>query len=142
MAVLVAVASSMGPRALGAQTITMSGDPATLVVHTAVAGAELDPVSDAGTTYAVTTTAANQRIVARLDAPLPPGVTITMQCAAPNGAGSRGAVMLTTSDQEVVGPIAVPGTYSALGVVYTLTATLKAGPVQTTARSVTISVVP
>ncbi|HEY2064777.1 MAG TPA: hypothetical protein VGG84_02385 [Gemmatimonadaceae bacterium] len=138
-----ALLMALGPgafRSLGAQTIATSGDPAALVVRSAVAGADLDPAVDAGTTYTVTTAAPNQRIVARLDAPLPPGVTITIRCAAPSGAASRGDVTLTSTDQEVVGPIPTIGTYSALAIVYKLSATVKAGAVPTTARSVTMSV--
>jgi hypothetical protein len=126
---------------LGAQTITASGNPGVLTVRTATAGFEPDPVSDATTTYALTTTIANQKLVARLDAPLPTGVTLFIQLTAPAGAISRGQVSLTTVDQEVVGPIPTPGTYTGLAIVYKHVATVKAGSVPTTARVVTVSVV-
>jgi hypothetical protein len=135
----IALAFSAVP--LSAQTMTASGDPGALIVQTATAGSEPAPASDAMTTYVVTTTSANQKIVARLDAPLPNGVTLTFQAAAPAGAASRGPVALTTADQEVVGPVPTPGTYAGLAIVYTLSSTVKAGPVPTSARTVTLSVV-
>ena len=140
-ALLSFAALAMCAAPVSAQSIAVSGDPGALVVHTATAGLEPDPVSDATTTYVVTTTSAIQKIVARLDAPLPNGVTMTLRAAAPAGATSRGAVALTTADQEIVGPVPTPGTYTGLAIVYTLTATVKAGPVPTTARTVTLSVV-
>lgn len=136
-----AAAHGLVARRLDAQTIAVSANPAVMTVSTATAGFEPDPVSDASTTYAVTTTAANQKIVARLDAPLPAGVTLTIQLAAPSGVVSRGQVPLTTLDQEVVGAIPSAGTYMGLAVVYRLAATVRAGPVPTTARTVTITVV-
>jgi hypothetical protein len=138
---LVLVAPILAAPRLRAQTVVVSGDPAALTVRSATAGLEPDPASDATTTYAVTTTGANQKIVARLDAPLPVGVTLTMQCTAPPGAASRGQVALSTLDQELVGPIPTPGTYAGLAIVYTHRATVKAGPVPMTARVVTISII-
>src|ERR1700737_389740 len=67
--------------------------------------------------------------------------TITTIQLTPSGALSRGLVSLTTVDQEVVGPIPTPGTYAALAIVYRHAATVKAGPIATTARVVTMSVV-
>jgi hypothetical protein len=127
-------------RPLAGQTITVSGDPAVLVVHSAVAGLEPDPASEAASTYAVTTTAVNQRIVARLDAPLPDGVALTVRLAAPTGATSRGPVRLSMADQELV-IVPTPGSHAGLAVAYTLTATARAGPTSTMSRAVTLTVV-
>jgi hypothetical protein len=138
---LFAAAHAVGIARLGAQTVVVSGDPATLIVHAAAAGGELQPVTDAMTTYAVTTTSANQKIVARLDAPPPLGVTLMIQLAAPSGAASRGPVTLSVLDQEVVGPIPSPGTYAGLAIVYTHSASVKAGPIPMATRTVTISIV-
>ncbi|HEX7939872.1 MAG TPA: hypothetical protein VF483_12870, partial [Gemmatimonadaceae bacterium] len=44
-------------RALGAQTVSVSGDPALLRISTAIAGTDPTPVSNAVTTYTVTTPA-------------------------------------------------------------------------------------
>jgi hypothetical protein len=137
---LIGLAALAMPSVVSAQSVAVSGDPAVLTVGTATAGREPDPARDAATTYTVTTTAANQKLVARLEAPLPAGVSLTIQLAAPSGATSRGQVALTTSDQEVVGPIPAPGSYAGLAIVYTHVATVSAGPLQPTARVVILTV--
>jgi hypothetical protein len=126
---------------LAAQSVIISGDPGSLDIGTASAGAPLDPASDATTTYTVTTSAAGQRIVARLDAPMPRGVTLTIELTAPTGAASAGEVTLSTVDQTVVGDIPSAGSYSSLAITYRLSAATSAGPVATAARSVIFTVV-
>lgn len=132
-------AGAMAP--LAAQTIAVSGDPSPMTVQTATAGSQPDPVAESTTTYSVTTSASNQKIVARLESPMPAGVSLTVQLVAPPGASSVGAVTLTTTDQDVVGPIATPETAAGLSVKYELSATVSAGPVATTTRTVVFSVV-
>jgi hypothetical protein len=141
MVVLAALAVVLSATALRAQTAAVSGDPGVLTIHSAPAGQELDPASDAATTLAVTTTGPNQKIVARLDAPLPDGITLSIQLGAPSGAISRGRVRLATTDQELVVAIPTAGTHAGIAIVYTLEATVRAGPLPTTARAVVISVV-
>jgi hypothetical protein len=140
VAIVVGAFAATTARPLSAQTITVSGDPSVLAVQSATAGLEPDRVSEATTTYAVTTTAANQRIVARLDAPLPEGVTLTVRLAAPPGATSRGPVTLSVADQELVA-VPAPGSHAGLAVSYTLTATVRAGPMPSVGRAVTLTVV-
>jgi hypothetical protein len=135
----VAMALLIMASALSAQTIAVSGDPAVLTVRSATAGLEPDPASEATTTYAVTTTSPNQRIMARIDAPLPEGMTLTIRLAAPPGATSRGPVTMQTADQELV-QIPTPGSYAGLAVSYTLTAVVRAGPVPSLGRGVTLTV--
>jgi hypothetical protein len=123
--------------------ITVSGNPGALTITSAAApGAGLQPASDASTTYSITTTAPNQKIVAHVNANLPAGVTLKLELAAPAGASSAGPVSLTTSDTEVVGAIPVAGTYPGLTITYTLSANVSAGVVATTPYSVVFSVVP
>jgi hypothetical protein len=131
----------LAPARVRAQTLAVSGDPGVLSVSAAAAGGGLMPASDASTTITVTITSANQKLVARLDAPLPSGITLTMRVVPPPGAASRGAVALSTSEQEIVGPVSATGTYPGLQIVYQLSATVAAGPVPATARAVIISAV-
>ncbi|HEX7049326.1 MAG TPA: hypothetical protein VF188_03855 [Longimicrobiales bacterium] len=109
------------------QTITVSADPAPLVVATALAGAEPDPVTDATTTYDVAVGAATARIVARLGTALPPGVALELELEAPPGATSVGPVALTLLDQDVVVGIPAGTNASGLAISYTLSATAQAG---------------
>jgi len=142
IAVSLGILLAMPCHRLWAQTVTVSGDPGMLTVGSAPPGSPLDPASDASTTYTVTTTAAGQRIVARLDTPLPSGVTLTVSLTPPSGAANEGEITLSTVDQTVVGSIPAAGTYSGLAITYRLAAVTAAGPVPTTVRSVVLTVVP
>lgn len=126
---------------LDAQEITFSGDPGLLTIQFATAGYAPDPASDVSTAYTVTTIAPQQRIVARLDAPLPSGVSLTIALTPPVGVASTGDVVLSTVDQTVVASIPTAGTYSGLAVTYRLSASTAAGPVPTDVRSVVFTVV-
>ncbi|HEX6938882.1 MAG TPA: hypothetical protein VF158_05680 [Longimicrobiales bacterium] len=123
------------------QMLSVSGDPAPLAVSTAVPGFAPAPVADATTTYDVTTGPTLSRIVARLDAPLAPGVTLTVELEAPTGATALGPVALTTADQDVVVDIPASTIEAGLQIRYTLTATMAAGvvPVQTPAVIFTLT---
>lgn len=132
----------LGRAPLGAQTIAVSGTPGLLRVSTAVAGSQPVAVSNATTTYTVTTPRANRtyRISARLDAPMPPGVTLTASLAAPPGATSLGAVALDATGRDVV--TGVRRNTSATGsITYQLSATVDAGVVPLSSRTVTLTIV-
>src|SRR5690349_5937430 len=96
-ATLLLIAST---RAIGAQTMAVSGNPGLLRVSTAVAGSEPIAVSDAVTTFTVTTPAGggNQKwqVTMSLNANMPAGVTLTASLAVPlNSQGvSTGAIAL------------------------------------------------
>jgi hypothetical protein len=120
-------------------TLTLSGDPAPLVVSTAVAGNAPDPVMERSTTYSLSAIDITSRITARLDAALPPGVTLKVSLAAPPGATSSGPVALSTTEQDVVRGI-LTGSYTGLSITYTLQATSGAGVVPPSAPSVTFTV--
>lgn len=126
------------PRALDAQSITVSGDPAVLTVDSAVPGSPLDPVPDLSTTYDVSASDTAQ-VTARLGRTLPDGVTLELELEAPAGAVGQGFVQLTTVDQAVVMSID-PSTYSNLGVTYRLSATTGAGAVPLSSRDVVLTV--
>lgn len=121
-----------------AQEMTLSGDPQALVIATAVAGLGPDPVWDEGTTYSLMTTATSS-IEAQLDAPLPPGVTLSLQLEPPPGALGAGTVALGTVPQVLVSSIPA-GTYSGLGIRYQLTATVAAGVVPVSSRRITFTI--
>jgi hypothetical protein len=132
----VCIASSLA----GAQTITVSGASA-LTIITAIAGAQLTPVSTSNATYSVTTSFANQKIVGHIQPALPPNVALTITLGAPTLATSSGPVQLTSSDQTLVSGILVPATYNALAIHYTLSATVAAGVIGTTTYQVVFTVV-
>jgi len=101
--------------------LTVSGNPATLIVNSATAGNAPASISASGGTYAVTTNEANQKITASLDQPLPAGVTLELWLAAPTGASSAGDVPLSTAAADVVTGISAIAA-SALPLTYRLSA--------------------
>lgn len=132
----------LGTAPLGAQTIAVSGTPGLLRVSTAVAGSQPVAVSNATTTYTVTTPQPNRtyRISARLDAPMPLGLTLTATLAAPPGSTSLGAVALDATDRDVVTGIR-RNTNTTRSITYQLSATVDAGVVPLSSRTVTLTIV-
>jgi hypothetical protein len=119
-------------------TLTVSGNPGTMTVSTAVAGNAPDPVTEGSTTYTLVDVTTVSRITARVDAPLPTGVVLKVTLAAPTGAVSSGAVSLSTVEQDVVRLIPI-GSYSGLAITYQLSATSAAGVLPLTGPVVTFT---
>jgi hypothetical protein len=138
---LVAVLTAAAAWPLAAQgTVRLAADPAPLVVAEAAAGAAPEPAEGAAS-YALEGVAAPSRLTARLGTPLPAGVTLWVTLDAPSGAVSRGAVRLTTAEQEVVWGIPA-GDHPSQTVTYALHATTAAGTVPMAAVDVLFSLVP
>jgi hypothetical protein len=137
---LVALLAAVHPTPGRAQ-IALNGTPSPLVVAGAVAGAQPESVTDATTTYDVTNSSPTQsaRILARLDAPLPAGVTLEITLEAPPGATSLGPVALTVADQPVVVGVPPQGGGTGLRVTYRLTAMVSAGVRGTESRQVILT---
>jgi hypothetical protein len=119
--------------------LAVSGNPAPLVVSAAIAGQSPTGATGSTTTYAISTNESNQKIVASLDQPLPPGLGLHVQLAAPAGATSSGSVALATAAADVVTGISA-STSSALMITYSLDASPAAGVTSAT-RTVTYTVV-
>lgn len=134
------IGTGMTSQAVGAQSIILSSAPATLVVREAVPGSELEAAVDVTTSFDLVTTAPGQRIVARLEEPLPRGLTLTIEVVAPAGAASAGRVQLGMLDREIVGAIPTPGSYTGLSITYRLTALTTAGTVPRSVGRVLFSV--
>jgi hypothetical protein len=119
--------------------ISVSANPGSLVVSTAVAGGAPFPVSETTTTYSVETVTAGQRITAALDAPLLAGMTLEIELAAPSGAASSGRVALSIVARTVV--LDIPqGQFSGLAINYYFTATTAAGVVPRDVRGVILTI--
>ncbi len=126
--------------ASAAQTLEASGDPSALVISTASAGYSPDPVQDVSTTYDLIVALDGARIVGRLDAPLPEGVTLEVTLEPPAGAVGHGPVALSTDDQDLVTLIDA-GSYAGLSIQYDLSAGVDAGVLSATGRLVTYTLV-
>ncbi len=132
--------------------IAVSGNPAQLVVSTAVAGQQPDPVIDNSTTYAITTNdnrpdgtggATTQKITAVLSAPLPPNTALLINLVAPIDVGltaiSAGNVPLAVVAADVV-TLIDRSADPAKGITYTFSASVAAGVVGAVNATVTLTI--
>lgn len=118
--------------------IAFAGSPS-LVVSTAVPGSPPTSVSNATATWAVTTNQSGAKITASISAAMPAGLTLSANLAQPTGATSNGLTALSTTAVDVVTGITKLAE-SALGVTYQLDATVTAGVVASTSRTVTYTI--
>ena len=119
--------------------IGVSGNPAALTINTATAGEAPDAVSDATTTYALTTNETGQKITGNIDTAMPSGLTLTVNLAAPTGATSSGATSLSGVAADLVTGITTLNE-SGLGITYNLSATSAAGVVGAASKTVTFTI--
>lgn len=115
----------------------ISGSPATLLIDTQ---AKMAGVSDASTTWSITTNQSDMKVQAQLDSDMDDFVTLTVAFAAPTGAGSEGPQALSTTAVDLVTGI-TELEQAGLGVTYNLSATPGAGVVAEASRTVTYTIV-
>lgn len=120
-------------------TISVSGNPGSLVVNSATAGSNPDDATDSSTSWAVTTNLSSQKLTAAVGTTMPSGVTLNLNMSAPTGGTSSGDVSLSTTAADVVTDITQLAE-SALGISYTLSATPDAGIVAETTKTVTLTI--
>jgi hypothetical protein len=119
--------------------ISTSGNPAALIISAAVPGSDPTTVSNALTTYAVTTNVLDATITAAIDADMPPGVNLSVALAAPTGATSAGDVSLDQVDRPVVTGLTGLAV-SGKTITYKLSATAAAGVIASDSRTVTFTI--
>ena len=119
--------------------IGVSGNPGALIINAATAGSAPDAVTDATTTWAVTTNEETKKITAAINTAMPSGLTLTVNLGAPTGATSAGAVTLGTTAADVVTSISTLNE-SSLGITYQLSATSAAGVVASANKTVTFTI--
>ncbi len=118
--------------------LAVSGSP-TMAITSATAGSGLTSATSTGSSYAITTNEANQKITASINQPMPAGVTLEVQLGAPSGASSMGTVQLGTAGADVVTGISTTAS-SALPITYRLNAGTQV-QLAPTARTVTFTIV-
>lgn len=123
-----------------AQSLSVSGSPGAMVINTAIAGQPPTGASDVATTYNVRAQNRNTpaKITARLNAPMPAGMTLTIQMQLPTGATGGGPITLDATDREILGNITTTNN-AARTITYTLSATPEAGVVPIQSRTVTFT---
>lgn len=120
--------------------IAVSLASVSLVVNSATAGAQPDADTDATSFYAITTNGTNKRIQAKLDTAMPADTTLVVNVEVPSVGSSAGDVTLTATDQDVVTGITEVAD-AASGITYTLDATVAAGIIGASSRTVTFTII-
>jgi opacity protein-like surface antigen len=116
--------------------ISFTGAPS-LTITTAPTGSAPSSVTDATSSWAVTTNQTGAKVSASIPTAMPANVTLSVHLAAPAGATSpAGQALLTTTPVDLVTGI-TPTATSGLAVTYQLTATAAAGVVISQTRVVT-----
>lgn len=119
--------------------ISVSGNPGALTVSAATAGSEPDQVTEATTTYNITSNGTGKKITGAIDTAMPSGVTLVINLAAPTGATSAGDVTLGTTAGDLV-TVITQKAESAKTITYKLSATVAAGVVTSAQKTVTLTV--
>jgi hypothetical protein len=118
--------------------LTVSGSPEPLIINTANAGSEPISVTDASTTYAITTNGGNnsRKITAQLDSDMRDGLTLCITLLGPTGADTPPTdVILTTTPANVVTCINSVA-QNGLTITYTLSAAATVGVVNQAIKTV------
>lgn len=119
--------------------ISVSGNPAAMTVSAATAGSQPNAVTDATTTYAITTNQSNKRITGAINTAMPDNTLLKVTLTAPTG-GSASQVTLTATAQNLVTGISTLAE-SGLTISYEFSATVSAGVVASASKTVTLTVV-
>ena len=127
--------------AQAANTVSVSGSPAAMMITTATAGFAPNSITNVVTTYTARAKLANtpQKITGALNAAMPVGMTLAVTLAATTGATSNGAVTLDATTRDLVGNITNTTTQTR-GITYVLSATPAAGVVLSQSRTVTFTI--
>jgi hypothetical protein len=129
---------SVGIEIQSINQIAVTGSPS-LVINTAVAGAQPTQAT-ASASYAITTNDTVRKITVEINQNMPNNTLLKITMAPPTGGTSAGAITLSTTPQDAVtGFGMVTGTGLAIG--YTLDATVAAGLLAPTTRTVTFTIV-
>jgi hypothetical protein len=119
--------------------IAVSGSPATLTVSAATAGSSPTQVSDATTSYGITTNESSRKITAAINTNMPAGITLTIDLVAPTGGTSAGDVSLSTVAADAVTGISTLAESSKM-IAYKLSATIATGVVASASKTVTLTI--
>jgi hypothetical protein len=118
--------------------IAFVGTP-TLAITTAVAGSAPTSVTDASSTWSVTTNQTGAKISASIPTALPAGVTLSVNMTQPTGGASLGYKPLAVAPVDLVTGITTVA-QGSLGLTYKLDATVVAGVVTSQTRVITYTI--
>jgi hypothetical protein len=121
--------------------ISVSGNPGNLTVSTAMAGSQPSQVTDATTTYAVTTNQTSAKITGQITAggAMPGNTTLYINLTAPTGGTSAGDVSLSNGSASDLVTVITKLAESGKTITYKFSATAAAGVVTSTQRTITLT---
>ncbi|OFX15320.1 MAG: hypothetical protein A2Z18_08100, partial [Armatimonadetes bacterium RBG_16_58_9] len=114
-------------------------DPAALNITSTTAGSDPATVTDATTTYNISTNQTNRKITAAINTAMPSGTTLTITMAAPTSGVSAGAVTLSATAADAVTSIDTEAA-SSKTITYGFTATMAAGVISSASKTVTLTI--
>jgi hypothetical protein len=119
--------------------LSVSSPTVSLVVNAATAGGAPNAVTDATTTYAITTNETNRKITGSINSNMPSGVTLSATLGAPTGATSGGKMTLSTTAADLVTGVSTLNE-TGKAITYELSATSAAGVVPSATKTVTLTI--
>ncbi|HEV7991516.1 MAG TPA: hypothetical protein VGP25_06795 [Gemmatimonadaceae bacterium] len=133
----IAVLLLYGSKTAMAQQVLSPAGP--IVIASAVAGAQPTSVVAAAPGYSgVVPFVGQKKIVGQLNTATPAGVTLAVRITGSSGGTSLGYVALGIAAKDIV-IATTPAFYSTVNISYTLSATVTAGVVPATSRTVTFT---
>lgn len=119
--------------------ISVTGTPS-LTISTATAGTAPGAVTNSASSWAVTTNGSAKKLTASINSAMDAGVTLSLTAVAPSVGTSAGKKSLSTTSTDLVTGIAGVAE-SGMGLTYELAATLAAGVVASSSKTVTFTLV-
>ena len=119
--------------------ISVSGNPAALVVSSATAGSQPTAATDNSTSWAITTNESSKKVTGAINTAMPANTTLSVTLAAPTGGSSAGAVSLSATAADLVTSISTLAE-SGLTITYSFSATASAGVIASAQKTVTFTV--
>lgn len=119
-------------------SISISGNPQTLVINTAIAGSDPTSVTDTSTTYSWGTLLGT-KIIGKINSNMPSGVTLKVKLDSSEGS-SQGFVTMTTTNTTLVSSLPILNEGNGLTISYQLSATKNAAPVTNATRTLTLTI--
>lgn len=119
--------------------ISVTGTPS-LTISTATAGTAPGAVTNSASSWAVTTNGTSKKLTASINTAMDTGVTLSLTAVAPSVGTSAGKKSLSTTSTDLVTGITGVAE-SGMGLTYELAATLAAGVVASSSKTVTFTLV-
>jgi hypothetical protein len=119
--------------------LSVSGNPAAMIVNLANAGSQPTGIFNAVTSYNISSNDSNKKITGRLSSAMPANTSLKINLAPPTGAVSMGDVTLTTVASDLVTGINKVAE-SGKTITYTFSANVAAGVITAKTRTVTLTI--